>query len=571
MSSTTDSGGISIEFTSEDDEDNNENLRDVSRATRISKTAGDKPRSLYLVPKPTVSIQTSLLIESLIKHICSIYESNSQKAEKTYKLLCDKLCSMNLIGESYSMNEFEGIRSQYQTALFQFVRSVNGGNKSLPLSPIWPKVDSSSHYCTEFEEVDYIAGGGFGKVFKVKHKLDGTEYAIKKIPIQSEGIESVRTYLSEVKTFASMNHSNIVQYKGAWLEIGAPKSTKVITHKTTESTHQTDYFYHQETTQSFSEESKEDSTDFRISFEHSVSGAISKKDRSSKTTSRKKRKSLSEGDDMVVCKLDLKEIEKIRSLNRTKVKWATLYIQMALCQMTLKQWLEQRNSISNPDKALVPKNELKIRNNYINQILFQLLNGLEYIHSKDVVHHDIKPSNIFIQMENGQLLIQLGDFGLACPLQSVRHSLAFGTKLYAAPEQLEGQCDKMSDMYSLGIVLFELIENFRTDMERVKSITELRNGHTPTHLSTTHPQIADMIKKLIVNSPELRPNTTALLQTLKPQSEEVEQLKVEVVDLREDNAVLRQENGVLREEITDLRVENAHLKELLKMHGIHSV
>lgn len=52
--------------------------------------------------------------------------------------------------------------------------------------------------------------------------MDGTEYAVKKIPIRSEGIQSVRNYLSEVKTFASMNHANIVQYKGAWLEIGSP-------------------------------------------------------------------------------------------------------------------------------------------------------------------------------------------------------------------------------------------------------------------------------------------------------------------------------------------------------------
>lgn len=64
----------------------------------------------------------------------------------------------------------------------------------------------------------------------MKHKLDGTEYAVKKIPIMSEGIQSVRNYLSEVKTFASMNHSNIVQYKGAWLEIGHP-SNKFIIHK----------------------------------------------------------------------------------------------------------------------------------------------------------------------------------------------------------------------------------------------------------------------------------------------------------------------------------------------------
>lgn len=72
-------------------------------------------------------------------------------------------------------------------------------------------------------------------MYRVKHKLDGTEYAVKKIPIRSDGIESVKTYLSEVKTFASLNHSNIVQYKAAWLELGAPKTDNAILDNISES------------------------------------------------------------------------------------------------------------------------------------------------------------------------------------------------------------------------------------------------------------------------------------------------------------------------------------------------
>nr|CAI5836200.1 unnamed protein product [Callosobruchus analis] len=347
-----------------------------------------------------------------------------------------------------------------------------------------------------------------------------------------------------------MNHPNIVQYKGAWLEIGAPSHRAISDkhgHGDLHETNNTNYIYHQ--SQSFPDDSKHDdtSTDFQIDFEHSVSGASSTKSR--RSNKRKKRHSLSEGEgDASMCKLDLKEIERIRTNTKSKVRWATLYIQMALCQTTLKQWLEKRNAmVTDPDKAVVQG----LRSDAIKQILIQLLSGLEYIHSKGVVHHDIKPSNIFIQVENNGITIQLGDFGLACPLQSVQHSLAFGTKLYAAPEQLAGKCNPKSDMYSLGIVLFELVENFRTDMERVEYITELRKGHIPSKLFITHPELAQMIRSLVVKNPELRPDTTTLLHTLKStETQEIEQLKMQLAEKEE---------------------EISHLRELLTMHGIKGI
>lgn len=51
-----------------------------------------------------------------------------------------------------------------------------------------------------------------------------------------------------------------------------------------------------------------------------------------------------------------------------------------------------------------------------------------------------QPSNIFIST-SGDLQIQLGDFGLACPLQRENHPSVLGTHMYAAPEQLQGKCD----------------------------------------------------------------------------------------------------------------------------------
>ncbi|CAG9858261.1 unnamed protein product [Phyllotreta striolata] len=539
--------GTSVDFDGEDDDDNN--LPNILTHHEISKTDKSNSQSCLVVSQPNISIPVSLLIESLVKNICSIFETDQKKAENMYKIICDKLYHMNLLSESYSMNEFEGIRSQYQRAFIQLLSSVKD-DKSLPLSPIWPKPDFNSHYHREFEEVEYIAGGGFGQVYKVKHKLDGTEYAVKKISIRTEGIQSVRTYLSEVKTFASMNHSNIVQYKGAWLEMGAPTS-KIIEHKESESltsvTQMTEYIFHEESTQSFTKTQKDGSTDFQIDFEHSISGASSKSRPSNGSSRRKKRKSLSEGaEDLALEKLDLKEIQRIRSLNKSKVRWATLYIQMALCHSTLKQWLEKRNEVSDPETAIVPLNGTSI--NTVNQIFMQLLKGLEYIHSKGVVHHDIKPSNIFIQIENGSYLIQLGDFGLACPLQSVRHSLAFGTKLYAAPEQLAGSCNPKSDMYSLGIVLFELVQNFRTDMERVEYISELRKGGMPSNVHVKHPLIAEVIEKLMVRNPDSRPDTTTLIRAYN--STENEQLRMQLAEKEE---------------------EILHLKELLKMHGIKSI
>ena len=90
----------------------------------------------------------------------------------------------------------------------------------------------------------------------------------------------------------------------------------------------------------------------------------------------------------------------------------------------------------------------------------QILDAFAYAHSKGVIHRDIKPSNIIITPE-GQ--VKILDFGVAKILSSdhtqTRTGMRLGTLMYMSPEQVKGEkhLDARSDIYSLGVVLFEML------------------------------------------------------------------------------------------------------------------
>jgi serine/threonine-protein kinase len=90
--------------------------------------------------------------------------------------------------------------------------------------------------------------------------------------------------------------------------------------------------------------------------------------------------------------------------------------------------------------------------------LLDILDGLAYAHSQGVIHRDIKPGNILLTRQ-GQAV--LGDFGVAQIMGGTRHTASgvwIGTLSYMAPEQgMEGRCDARSDIYSLGVVLYEML------------------------------------------------------------------------------------------------------------------
>ncbi len=89
----------------------------------------------------------------------------------------------------------------------------------------------------------------------------------------------------------------------------------------------------------------------------------------------------------------------------------------------------------------------------------QICRGLKYAHHRDIIHRDIKSGNIMIDKNHDKAFIS--DFGIATIPGSTRITttgMAMGTPEYMAPEQCEGRpLDQQCDIYSFGIVLFEMV------------------------------------------------------------------------------------------------------------------
>ncbi|NQV29012.1 MAG: serine/threonine protein kinase [Rhodopirellula sp.] len=112
------------------------------------------------------------------------------------------------------------------------------------------------------------------------------------------------------------------------------------------------------------------------------------------------------------------------------------------------------------------------------RIGLQVAQALRHAHRKGVLHNDVKPGNLLIDAA-GKVFVT--DFGLAEPLDpdsSEQDDSVNGTLRYMAPERFLGVCDETSDIYSLGITLFELVTQqsaFETD-SRVGLINAISAG-----------------------------------------------------------------------------------------------
>lgn len=109
---------------------------------------------------------------------------------------------------------------------------------------------------------------------------------------------------------------------------------------------------------------------------------------------------------------------------------------------------------SNNLRDLINKNNLSV-NDKIN-LLVQLLNALKAAHKNQIIHRDIKPENILV---NSNLELKIADFGLALVINEnslTNNTSILGTPTYMAPEQINGEKTFQTDIFSTGLVAYEL-------------------------------------------------------------------------------------------------------------------
>ncbi|KAH7905298.1 kinase-like domain-containing protein [Hygrophoropsis aurantiaca] len=385
-----------------------------------------------------------------------------------------------------------------------------------------PRTRQASRWKEDWEELELLGRGAFGSVVKARNKIDSRIYAVKKIRLRTD--QSDTKLFREVNALSRLSHRFIVRYFTTWVE----------TSEDISATPSSDSEYDSESTEGgmtsvpHSYERRENSDPFSIDLSDLDDYGSDKSSFPSihftRSDAANDKDEEDDDSDDGFGNLFTSEYADEVDTKPPPVVPRTLYIQMEFVE---RQTLRERvaEGISE-DEAW--------------RLFYQILDALVHMGSMGILHRDIKLANIFI---DGKGDCKVGDFGLATSSLAavdpsdlsphIVHSdsdltLEVGTKLYIAPEvqsrKRGPRNHNKADMYSLGIVFFEMNYSFSTGAERIAVIEDIRKPEVyfPRDWNNHRTRQKQIISWLLRHDPADRPSALELSQSslLPPRMED---------------------------------------------------
>ncbi|RSM16910.1 hypothetical protein CDV31_004248 [Fusarium ambrosium] len=378
-----------------------------------------------------------------------------------------------------------------------------------------------SRYTEDFVEEGRLGKGGFGEVVKARKKLDGQIYAIKKITQRSQA--SLTEILKEVRLLSQLSHPAVVRYYNTWVE-EIPDQTD------TEDDTSTGYF---------TEDTRgTGSAGIDIQFATSTGGldfmssnanvdfgfddSDDSDDDEDEDEDDEDEDDYSNSDVAVGRVLSPDKERNAAMLRRARYQRSyrtILYISMEYCEKRTLRDLIARNLYKNTAE--------------IWRLFRQVLEGLAHIHGLSIVHRDLKPENIFISSSSDGIdNVKIGDFGLATSgqfsvdkvaantLETDDMTRSIGTAYYSAPEiksTVNGMYSTKVDMYSLGIIFFEMCYIPMMGMQKADVLGQLRRIKPilPSDFKPADKVQTEIVLSLVNHNPKERPSSAELLKSGK--------------------------------------------------------
>jgi eukaryotic translation initiation factor 2-alpha kinase 3 len=457
--------------------------------------------------------------------------------------------------------------NQHREVMAAMIRSlaVPSPHAGLQITPS-SSAATGNRYKAEFWELRRLGKGGFGTVYHVKNFVDNQDYAVKKIPLdpkclrnwKTNGAQEVEALLKEIRTLARLEHSNIVRYYTAWIEGAEGWMTAIDAGEIPHQLYLKDkptssdgsslpseprrklLSQEWENGDSISAVFKKKSPQHLVDLEnarHDDSMGIvfgEDSDASSKTHDISPR-----GHRMPTERTHFSQVIHDQSSSTSSVSNETdiftdgdgevrsgelkrpslsaqpmvLHIQMSLHPLSLSTYLAASEDKSSPINSchcfhLGPSLRL----------VRAILSGVEYLHSQDIIHRDIKPGNIFLSEHyefdrrpgcidtncsdckpakvKRYINPRIGDFGLVADISGLNveptsaeassfTSKAVGTEFYRPPQPARQSSseaiDGKVDVFALGILFFEMLWKMDTKMERHMLLSNLsKKGMLPS-------------------------------------------------------------------------------------------